>query len=421
MVSYKYVFRKNSGTLTYALDTIKAEEELYFAVFGEENILFLENEYQTLKNRFQELLKILEEEERELITATFGFGEKKYSVKEYANEIGISEKSVIYRRDKALRKLKNPFFNQKLRSNYGLIEGMYSKKYNFVDWKSIILDDIKARIFGVEGNVSFLDSIFEKCRISVEIEDFQDIMVHINQLDLSPRSYTALLKAGITTIGDLLNIFDSLSEINDLGIMSYNEILTKLRDFNYKNSVKCTVRIGEKESIFDLKCSSFQQMAEQIYNFINGESPVLQLLTEYELSIGLSSYLLSKGYLFLNVLYEERYLILQELDYVKLEVLKKELLQFLEWIQLRYNEELHCVSVMLISNALAERLIRKQPVNYKEMIKCCSGKEETFCKFYKEFFEACMEKKTEIILYKKPETEGGHETNNRITEEELCY
>lgn len=398
MVSYKYVLRKNSGTLDYELSEIRPEEELYFAIFGEEHVLFLENEYQSLKDRLYQIIDTLDEEEKDLIISMFGLSGEKYSIKEYSQKADISENSVIYRRDKAIRKLKNPFINQKVKSGYHFLEGLYDKKYNFVDWKSIIIDEIKVRLFGREGKVSFYDSIFEKCKISVEIEDFQDIMVHINQLDLSTRSYTALLKAGITTIGDLLNIFDSLSEINDLGIISYNEILTKLRDFNYKNSVNCIVRVGEKATNNDLKCSSFQQMAEQVYSFINDESPTLNLLTEYELSIGLTSYLLSKGYLFLNVLYEERYYILQELDYVKLNVLKQEFIQFVDWLQFRYNKELHCVSISLINNALAERLIKARPKEFKDMIKCCNIKDESMSRFYKDFFESCEINNRKVII-----------------------
>lgn len=412
MVSYKHVFRKNSGTLDYVLEEIEPKEELYFAIFGERKVFFLENEYKTLTERLIQMMTILDKEEKDLLLSLFGFEGKKYSIKEYATKLEVSENSVIYRRDKALRKLRNPFVHQNVKSGYFFLEGLYDKKYNFVDWKSIIIDEIKVRILGCEGKVSFFDSIFEKCRISVEIEDFEDIMVHINQLDLSARSYTALLKAGITTIGDLLNIFDSLSEINDLGIISYNEILTKLREYNYKNSVNCIIKIGEKETNYELKCSSFQQMSEQIYNFIYSENPVLGLLTEYELSIGLTSYLLSKGYLFLNVLYEERYLILQELEYVKLDVLKQEFIQFIDWLQFRYNRELFCVSIILANNAIAERLIKVQPKSYEGMIKCCNVKDEKVSEFYQEFFESCRDRNVNVILV--PEDKIDQETGEYI-------
>ncbi len=52
----------------------------------------------------------------------------------------------------------------------------------------------------------------------------------INSLSLSTRSYNALKRAGIDTIGEAVNAYNhgKLAAFRDIGIRSYKEIETKL-------------------------------------------------------------------------------------------------------------------------------------------------------------------------------------------------
>ena len=64
----------------------------------------------------------------------------------------------------------------------------------------------------------------------------------VDELVLSVRGYNALRRAGILTIGDLLNRLNAgdVKNIRNLGLKSFSEIQTKILDFGFE-------RLNEKE------------------------------------------------------------------------------------------------------------------------------------------------------------------------------
>ncbi|MHA1228884.1 MAG: DNA-directed RNA polymerase subunit alpha C-terminal domain-containing protein [Candidatus Hodarchaeales archaeon] len=72
----------------------------------------------------------------------------------------------------------------------------------------------------------------------------------IDCLDLSLRTYNALRRAGIDTIGDLLNVEEmgEILQIRNIGEISYKEIEEKIRNFKFQNYQKIKEEVTNETS-----------------------------------------------------------------------------------------------------------------------------------------------------------------------------
>ena len=92
------------------------------------------------------------------------------------------------------------------------------------------------------GLIETLHRVFEK-NIKIKIGySISDCNASIEDLALSVRSYNALRRANITTIGDLIERLNEggLKTVRNLGAKSFSEIQTKMLAFGFE-------RLSEKE------------------------------------------------------------------------------------------------------------------------------------------------------------------------------
>lgn len=107
-----------------------------------------------------------------------------------------------------------------------------------------------ANVIAIQYDISptQVTSIINKYKRMIEREKYYDTdKNHIYNLDLSTRTYNALMRSDISTIEKLVETIrdpDKVSKIRNLGPTGYNEIVEKLKDFGY---------ILEKKEIRELK------------------------------------------------------------------------------------------------------------------------------------------------------------------------
>lgn len=96
----------------------------------------------------------------------------------------------------------------------------------------------------VYGLVDTLDRVFGK-NIQVSIGFSENALrMSVEELALSVRSYNAIRRTGISTIGDLIERLNQgdLKGIRNLGVKSYKEIQTKILVYGFE-------RLSEKEQV----------------------------------------------------------------------------------------------------------------------------------------------------------------------------
>ena len=105
------------------------------------------------------------------------------------------------------------------------------------------------------GLLPILSNLFSTLRVSVPVAT-STCKISIKDLDLSVRSYNALMAHGIKDIGALVDLLNSgkLGEVRNLGAKSTKEI--QLRAFEY-----CYEALSEKEkkefldNLFEINCN----------------------------------------------------------------------------------------------------------------------------------------------------------------------
>ena len=105
------------------------------------------------------------------------------------------------------------------------------------------------------GLVPILAQVFSTLKVSIPLSE-QTCKISIKDLDLSVRSYNALMAHGTKDVGSLVDLLNSkkLGEVRNLGAKSTKEI--HLRSLEY-----CYEALGEKdkkaflENLFESNCA----------------------------------------------------------------------------------------------------------------------------------------------------------------------
>ena len=100
-------------------------------------------------------------------------------------------------------------------------------------------NDVIKKLFTIEKQFGLVEAIYrvfgKNIRINIgfskSVCDFS-----IDELSLSVRSYNALRRANVITLGDLIELLneDKLKNIRNLGTKSFSEIKTKLLVFGFE-------------------------------------------------------------------------------------------------------------------------------------------------------------------------------------------
>lgn len=115
--------------------------------------------------------------------------------------------------------------------------------YNFEYYDNLYKEELAKRIQEIES----LKTASEEIILSLAGRDTSTIK--IDELYLSLRSYNCLRRAGIDTIGELINkTEEELSKIRNLGRKSVKEIKEKLKDLGYKLKSQTVEDLNDEES-----------------------------------------------------------------------------------------------------------------------------------------------------------------------------
>lgn len=76
--------------------------------------------------------------------------------------------------------------------------------------------------------VSKINIIAESLNLDIRFGRNAALSMPIGELDLSPRSFNSLARAGLKTVGDIVNVGPDLSKIRNFGSKCYDEVAAKL-------------------------------------------------------------------------------------------------------------------------------------------------------------------------------------------------
>ena len=159
-------------------------------------------------------MSTLSEREEKVMRYYYGLNSDMYAhtLEETGAEFGVTRERIRQIISKASRRLKNP-------ARFQYIEFAMSSNNIFQ-----ILFDACAKIKALEKRCNVLQ---ERIKILTDNDENSDIIygMSIEELDLSVRTFRCLLRAGIQTVGDLVNMDSAqLISVRNLGKKSYIEI-----------------------------------------------------------------------------------------------------------------------------------------------------------------------------------------------------
>lgn len=197
------------------LQTLMNEYELFYnAVFGLEDEMLLDLIPDDVKETVEYILsnddgRGLNEQERKVLKEYYFEG---MTYDDIAEEFGLTRERIRQIIAKGLRKLRHPARAAILKQGIHL----YSESRNYYNSEKarLIFEAEKTKaMYEVSGTRSF---------------DVRDLS--INELDLSVRAYNCIRRAGILTIGDLLDTdLDTIIKVRNLGRRSLEEICEVLK------------------------------------------------------------------------------------------------------------------------------------------------------------------------------------------------
>ena len=166
--------------------------------------------------------------EREKHCVILKYRENK-TLEEIGNEYNVTRERIRQVIAKATRKLRHPSRSNYIRKGYRVASGaVFDKALEY--W----LPEIeKARQYA-ESKIEEHKEMAEKA--GAELPD-DKLETDIADLELSVRSYNCLRRAGLNTIGDIVNLEDGqrrMTRVRNLGRKSLEEVYAILRERGYK-------------------------------------------------------------------------------------------------------------------------------------------------------------------------------------------
>lgn len=191
-------------------------ENIFFELVGGEANIVSDN-----VEGLEYVISLLTEREQTILKARYINGE---TLEEVGKTFGVTRDRIRQIQAKALRKLRHP-----------------SRRKYYIKGKSVVEAEIKLleELHEIEKQ-NYLNAIKEKWeqqqeeRKELHEELKIDVSGEIETLDLSLRSYNCLKRAGINTVGELIQTSASqLKKVRNLGLKSYQEIEQKIADMGY--------------------------------------------------------------------------------------------------------------------------------------------------------------------------------------------
>lgn len=150
---------------------------------------------------------------------------------------GVTRERIRQVLAKSLRKLRHPSRLKYIQRGYKIISGeleqQISDRYSdaLKHYESAYIE----KIAELQKKIADADKILDRTNTK-EAEDFIDsIMIPIEDMDMSTRSYHCLSRAGVKNIGQVCGMtYDELCHVRNLGRKSVDEIISKLNMHGFK-------------------------------------------------------------------------------------------------------------------------------------------------------------------------------------------
>ncbi len=280
---------------SWKIETVDPYLELLHNVFGSYIIdttscYFDEKEAVTKK-----VLKTLAKCEEEVIISLFGlFGNEKNTPEQIKVKNGMADDEWQEFIARTFRKLRHP-------SRSKLLRGIGCEPNNYCsyvlgseyqnDIHSKLIKEIKEVINDNKKDTVFLNRVLQKNEIELEAIHLKYLNpdININDIDLTVRTYTCLVRADIHTVNEIIDMSDDdLMKLRNFGRKSLDEISYKLHEIKKSigqyNSV-CVVKNGEK-TVYKFFDDDLEKISNEIYLEIVGDRatiiPATNLTTKGE-------------------------------------------------------------------------------------------------------------------------------------------
>lgn len=409
-----YVLRRGENG-SYVFDLIRPEEAVYCTVFHKIVCDFKLTEYESLKERIEDVFSKLKEKEKEVLIYRFGFGDKFYSLKEISEKMSMSSGWVKQIERTALRELSRPSIKRKIDIFWNYNDFFHSVSHT-IDFENIIIDEITNYLTSNNSQTVFWDKIIEKNNISLTFENEKNSDAKygynkiekitltptskIEELDLSVRTFGCLKRAGINIISELTDKSrEDMKKIRNLGKKSFDEIMEKMQSLgfwtenimeNKKNdSVTIKFKINGKETICIKEMSSVRETAKFIFEILIKEYKESGIILDYNISTGLLLLLLLKGCIFVETIaneYEKICIDLQKAGYIEYADELNEIGEALgKYFEIQRKT---AIRIIKVNSDIARNIICKKPCKIDELLKCCNCDDIEQAEYYKKLFQA---------------------------------
>lgn len=288
-------------------------------------------DYPHLKVMLEKSMNLIDDRAKEIIRMRYGLnGDKPLSYAAIGEQLGVTAENIRQIKERALMKMSN---GVKAVQRTKIAELISVHRIGLDAVERIFIDDL-CNLY-LERKTTILAPIMKRSGISItfhtqqiektifpesvsEVKKSGSIVTRhktLEELDLSVRTYNCLKHSGINTVGDILNMNDdALRNIRNLGIRSYEEVKSKMKDvfsLNIENkdgayytrvdieyTVKDTTRT--KTVCFDTDTVDLNILINLIYELMSDRDNLGANVFDTTLSMQTKNYLLLKGYFYLS-------------------------------------------------------------------------------------------------------------------------
>lgn len=334
------VFGKNK------LEIIEINPFIKFAkrVFGsKDDILITDFAYEHSNEIIKLMLNTLIEKECKVIRYLFGLNCEEKNYREIAELFNTSEQMIEKIAESGLRKI---------RSGWAILSGEKAKIktianfygiYYMDNLKAILRAEVDALIKENKKANVFLNNIMKRYNINIENITYYmpacyEYDCDIEDMDLEVRDYNCLRRAGIKTYSQLrLMSWDEIANIRNLGSKSFERVKAAMERCGQNDDETNTIVFlhNNEKTVYKYIDVDIDKISKSIYCKILNLKPSATQLFNFELSPALMHVLLQKGYLYIEDVFNDSTVLIQQLKSCDFENLAYEI----EYLVKKYGSE----------------------------------------------------------------------------------
>ena len=384
MKKYVLYYDESSADDTYYIKNMESWEMLYFACFNVTEIKLTAWSRRNIEQRIKNSITRLPSIQQHIINGLFGFDGKYTTVEELASKYRKDCSDIIKIEQLAILHLRNSL-TQSVASDYDIVKNNAVNKTNKNYLYKIVLDEAWEYMVGNTSNSGIFSKILEVNNITIVFENvaFLNLDIPIEEVGLSfhAKKELELDKKWIKTVADLIvetdvcssrisgttyavskKIKDDLTRFLSLFIVQNNiEVDNKgILAFLKKRIVIMVFIIGEdvyKNAFYiNQKEDAYSFLFDSIFNKNDN-------IFKYNLSNGLSSILLTLGFLYTDMIIDNHNAILDTLHHFGFAYVEEFSSFYNKLKKAKFNEEHREYNAICITEDTANKLCAYTPMN----------------------------------------------------------